>query len=605
MRKIAHWLECYSPSESIDILRDWALSHALSGGKQGERIANLIRRQRFADLCEFSVDYEDPDSDPGTLYHCRQAVAFFSKLEHLDIGVDKEEAAFGKFTEAESSCKETNEIFRSWQRGQFQFRPRVESWLFKAQRKIAEVLGPFPSYETLGYRFGKGATTLTKKRLASLREKFRAGLSCSEELVPAASAILSELPTLTEAWSDSFVSSEEEWWAQVPVVVHDGRLEFVPKSAKTYRSVVTEPVLNGLYQLALGDYMTARLLRSGLDLRDQSLNQRLACEGSLTGALATLDLSSASDTISRELVYNLLPLDWAVGLARGRTGHILYRGQRYTMEKFSSMGNGFTFPLESLIFWALSCAVAGQSQVSVYGDDIICPAASFGDLAELLAACGFQVNEKKSFHKGPFRESCGRDYIRGIDIRPYYQKQWVSPRTLFVVHNFYVRRGDSERAEMVKQLIHPSLQIFGPEGYGDGHLLGEHPRKVKSRHALCGFSGYVFDTFSVKARRDTRPELGSDFVFPLYSVYRRSAEDLVDLSGMPTANASVLSPSGEVLDTGKFAFRLRFLKAKGSISEVLPTPQETTEGGSASIQASLPIGEDSEYKRISIYTLRG
>jgi hypothetical protein len=136
-------------------------------------------------------------------------------------------------------------------------------------------------------------------------------------------------------------------------MIDDGKLEFVPKNAKTFRSTVTEPVLNGLTQLAIGDFLFDRLKRSGLDLRDQTRNQRLALEGSLTGALATLDLSSASDTISRELVYHLLPLEWAHFLGLSRTGHIKYRGQRYTLEKFSSMGNGYTFPLESLIFGLL------------------------------------------------------------------------------------------------------------------------------------------------------------------------------------------------------------------------------------------------------------
>lgn len=609
MRKIAHWLECFSPSESIDILRDLALSHAVNGGKQGTEIARLLRRERYRELCEFDVDYEDGESNPRTLAHCRQAVAFFSKLEHLDIGVDKEKAAFEKFAEAESTCKETNEILRSWSRGGFQFPPRVESWLFKAQRQIATVLGPFPSFDTLGYRFGKGATSLTKKRLASVREKFRAGVSSSEELFPAAHALLGELPILSEAWADSYSLSDEEWWASVPVVIHDGRLEFVPKSAKTYRSTVTEPVLNGLYQLALGDYMSGVLLRVGLDLRDQTRNQRLAREGSLTGALATLDLSSASDTISKELVYNLLPLDWAVGLARGRSGHIQYRDQRLTLEKFSSMGNGYTFPLESLIFWALARAVSGPDDVvSVYGDDIICASKHFEDLSTLLRACGFSVNEKKSFHKGPFRESCGCDYYRGIDIRPYYQKKWVSNRTLFTLHNFYVRTGQQERAQDVLRFIHPDLMLFGPDGYGDGHLLGDHPRKVKASHSRRGFAGYVFDTFSVKPRRDTRPALGSDFVFPSYSIYRRSGELLVDLSRISFPKGESAPELKETLSKERLAFSCRFARegnTAGSMTEVLPTPLAEQEDGSFSIAASFPLGEEDAYKRISIYTFGG
>jgi len=595
MRKISHWLEEYDAGESVDILRDLALSHASLAGPLSAYLTSAIRRERFRELCEFEFNYEELDSrgaTPEEIYHGRQAVAFFSKLEHLDIGIDKEKVAFSKFLEAEQACKVTNEIFRKHARGEFQFPPRVESWIYKAQRKIASILGPVPSYEKVGYRFGPGATTLTKKRMASLREKFAAGASCSEELVPSVHALLAELPSLSEAWCSEGAVSDEEFRFVVPVVVHDGRLDFVPKNAKTYRSTVTEPVLNGLFQLGVGDYLFDRLKRAGLNLRDQTRNQNLARIGSLDGKLATIDLSSASDMVAKELVYHLLPLDWADFLARGRSGHVTYKKLRLTLEKFSSMGNGYTFPLESLIFWALTSSVCDdfEGEVTVYGDDIICPSDAYGSVTELLIACGFVVNGKKSYHTGPFRESCGKDYYRGFDVRPYFQEKWISGLTLFTLHNFYVRRGYLCMADAVKNLIHPTNQIFGPDGYGDGHLLGDFSPVRKPRLSSRGFGGYLFDTFTIKGRRDIRPVQKGDFVLPAYSIYKRSNSDFESML-----------PTGPGRDAE--VFRALFLKrAIGFMADSLPLHDELVEGHVVK-GVTLPIDVDPSYKRVSIYVL--
>jgi hypothetical protein len=86
----------------------------------------------------------------------------------------------------------------------------------------------------------------------------------------------------------------------------------------------------------------------------------------------------------------------------------------YTFEKISSMGNGFTFALESLIFGALvRCAIRRTGSVkksAVYGDDLIVPVTAAPYLKTLLEYFGFQLNEDKSFAAGPFRESCGKDF---------------------------------------------------------------------------------------------------------------------------------------------------------------------------------------------------
>lgn len=164
-----------------------------------------------------------------------------------------------------------------------------------------------------------------------------------------------------------------------------------------------------------------------VNLSSQTLNQRLACLGSLTNDLATMDLEGASDTISRELVRELLPEDWFewLDLARSHEGSLDGESIRY--EKFSSMGNGATFDLESLIFFSLAtavCELRGYNSfwVNVFGDDIVVPSGIYDDLSKVFDQLGFIVNLEKSFHDSPFRESCGHDYLKGVQVRPVYLK---------------------------------------------------------------------------------------------------------------------------------------------------------------------------------------
>jgi len=127
-----------------------------------------------------------------------------------------------------------------------------------------------------------------------------------------------------------------------------------------YRSICVEPGLTSFYQLALGEEIRRRLLRVGVDIRDQTRNQLLAREGSVTGLLATIDLSSASDTMSYELIRYLLPPDWFDLLTSFRSPSVTYKGSVIDLEMFSSMGNGFTFPLETLVYWSLTYAASQQ-----------------------------------------------------------------------------------------------------------------------------------------------------------------------------------------------------------------------------------------------------
>jgi hypothetical protein len=198
--------------------------------------------------------------------------------------------------------------------------------------------------------------------------------------------------------------------------------------------------MNIYAQLGLGSVMRRKLKRVGIDLDDQTPNQRAAKVGSITDSLATIDLSSASDTVAKELVRLLLPQGWfdVLDLTRSKIG--FYEGKWLRYEKFSSMGNGYTFELETLIFWGLMTAVCTEldidTSVLVYGDDIVVPVAAYSLAEEVLTWCGFTLNKQKSFWQGPFRESCGKDYFNGVEVRPFFQKEVPNEvETLFRLAN--------------------------------------------------------------------------------------------------------------------------------------------------------------------------
>lgn len=215
-------------------------------------------------------------------------------------------------------------------------------------------------------------------------------------------------------------------------VVNASSLFTVPKKTDIDRVACKEPSANLYLQRGAGNHIRSRLRRFGIDLNDQTINQRMAKAAVQTGH-ATVDLSAASDSISRQLVAECLPPDWFCFLNAIRVHQASIDGQAHELEMFSSMGNGFTFELESLLFWLTCrfiCMKAGiKGRISVYGDDIILPSAAYEPLVELFDWIGFKVNPDKSFASGPFRESCGEHYYLSQRVTPFYIREPVRRMT--------------------------------------------------------------------------------------------------------------------------------------------------------------------------------
>lgn len=404
----------------------------------------LLRYGELEQLARASVSPSD--------YKCalryaddQQAVSFLKKAPLVIPGVDPEAAAKKKFLEAELQCEVTNSRIRSFVAAPLGVSGPIRRVISTAMGKIHECLGMEVDYHQWlnACRFGPGVFNHTEvKGLTSLYDKLQVQPSVTHDMKDVAALLVMSRPQ----WARSITDSEVEGFWPIPRdsdfnLVPGNRVAFVPKTAVTHRTIAIEPLMNIYAQLGLGALMRRKLKRFDIDLDDQTPNQRAAFEGSVTGSLATIDLSSASDTVAKELIRLLLPDGWfkCLDLCRSKSGSL--DGKWFRYEKFSSMGNGFTFELESLVFWGLMFGVCRELEIEtqsvlVYGDDIVIPVAAYDLAKEVLEWCGFSVNPNKSYHTGPFRESCGKDYYDGKEVRPFYQKENLKgAESLFALAN--------------------------------------------------------------------------------------------------------------------------------------------------------------------------
>jgi len=358
------------------------------------------------------------------------ATKFLSKADFLETGIDKDKAALSKFDSFESKCGETNRYF--WTLDSQPNLP-VENvrLLSKARRKIQDILGNFSAEEFVkNGNWGPGVSTLIKGEEVSAFNKFRDERGITRDMY----SLVSEWFHLAyPLWSPEPLSLMGDRCMKIQ---SGNTVTTVPKNSKTNRIIAIEPGINLWFQQSIGAMLVRRLRRVGIDLTTQETNQYLAWRSSKDDSLATVDFSSASDSISTAVVEDLLPKRWftLMNSSRSQFRQDLDRPVRWN--KFSSMGNAFTFPLQSLIFYACawaSCEALNISpEISVFGDDVLLPKEAYSLFSSFTKFLGFEVNQSKSFSSGYFRESCGSYYYDGVDCKPYYLKSRI--RTPFQVY---------------------------------------------------------------------------------------------------------------------------------------------------------------------------
>lgn len=388
-------------SDSVALLRTIEAPTTYSWFKRQLRQKYPFTGMLLAPIRECLTSFLESPTYRG-FYVCYQFLSFLTHLTLIDVEVDLE----GEYEDTESylrtieydprTCAEMNSIMREWMAGfsiqESNFHPSHGPGAVAEQSATS---GQLAKYQYLG----------TDPLLVYAFKKF-AGVDVA-----------------------TYFPFEAKALDRTSVVV------FVPKSMKTRRSISKEPAtLQYLQQgvsRCLVDYIHGHSdLSQHINLRRQDLNASLAIRSSGTGAFATIDLSSASDTVTTTLVKTVFrgtpALPFLVAL-RSRTA-VLPSGKTVQLEKFAPMGSALCFPIQTLLFsCAVELAVRRRSfwdpvytdTWRVYGDDIIVPDVLFTDAVELLEQLGFRVNVAKSYSKPyRFRESCGGEGYDGRAVTP-------------------------------------------------------------------------------------------------------------------------------------------------------------------------------------------
>lgn len=225
--------------------------------------------------------------------------------------------------------------------------------------------------------------------------------------------------------------------------LYDGHIEAkliaVPKDSRGPRLICVHPAEAIWFQQGIRReleraisrvrYSEGPWPRGHVHFSDQSVNGKIALLSSKSKRYATIDMKEASDRVSDVLVQALFGRWYKYfGCCRAQKLVIdeasTFRGQVIDINSYAPMGNATTFPVQSLVFWAI-CVASLQSQgfhqpgaVFVFGDDIIVPSETAPAVMADLESFGLLCNKEKSFYRGAFRESCGVDAFNGVNVTP-------------------------------------------------------------------------------------------------------------------------------------------------------------------------------------------
>lgn len=223
----------------------------------------------------------------------------------------------------------------------------------------------------------------------------------------------------------------------------------VPKDSRGPRLISCEPLEYQWIQQGLGRKFVEHferdcvLTKGQINFTRQDINQQLATSSSTTRRFATIDLKDASDRVSLQLVrriFGLVPEVLRALEATRTTETRLPTGEVVALDKFAPMGSALCFPVEAYVFWVTLVSAMVQttrmplSKVSklvfVYGDDIVVPTNEAMRCIQALESVGLRVNTSKSCIQGYFRESCGVDAFKGVNVTPIrLKKLWSGRKT--------------------------------------------------------------------------------------------------------------------------------------------------------------------------------
>jgi hypothetical protein len=302
-----------------------------------DKVKGYLRSRNLAGLTTCSRHFDSACHTVEDWRSLRQVEAFFKKNSAFSDRETCAETARLSFIEAERVCSDTNLRLKPFVRRPDLLDRDLYVKVMRMRRYISNVLGDFsPFLDSLPnlVRVTPGATANAKRKdsLPQLKMSMR---------------------TFASEGAARYVDALYRFYGFRSPRISDcpsNRVELVPKNWKTSRTIACEPEGNLPLQLAFDTYAKRRLRHFGINLSDQSANQRAAKHGSIHNNNVTVDFSQASDTIAYNAVQLVFPIDWLGYLNDVRVP--CYRGVfgSGTYSKFSSMGNGSTFTIETLIF---------------------------------------------------------------------------------------------------------------------------------------------------------------------------------------------------------------------------------------------------------------
>lgn len=435
-----------------------------------------------------------PDLDFGSLpayIHSSRLRALVSKNAHLGFTRDTALAALEQTLIDESRCSVTNErLVRDMDHKTAALIQRIRGFLTVALRPFWRHLSRSDP------RMGPGVAILANGK---------SGYSPDKLLNPYSTLKLTNYMQKTGFLTDHpfFFAWLTHDTAPAPAdAISKLSLEqffTVPKDCVTDRGCSKQPAVNMAVQLMVGQALRECLKPYGIltesitvgreTIGDQACYHRQILP-TMWDEVATIDLKSASNTIAYELVRLVLPDDVFELLDACRCSSLeLPNGDIHELERFSAMGNGFTFELETLLFYSIASISAEgftdpglrSGLASVFGDDIIVHKDAFSQTTTNLELLGFEINIKKSFASGPFRESCGMDVYEGVPVRPVFLKDLSGVCGFITLHNLVLKLArfgdgpyDRRYRRLLTQMRERAKQVpLGPVRDGDDTYFHE------------------------------------------------------------------------------------------------------------------------------------
>lgn len=366
---------------------------------------------------------------------------------------------------------------------------------------------------------GPGAGRLTKKRKHALEKYANFNVPEDEEwflfLYGIEDHLISSNLTVCDYMSEELSS----------------KLVCVPKTAMKMRTIGAEPEYFQWMQHGVLDAVLTHLeqrKRKGLNSPninsdDQERSRRACLEGSISGSIATFDLSAASDSVTLRLVtemFSLVP-EYLEPCLRYRARRVFipywdyehdrasdHDGLYVTIEKYAGMGSGLTFINMELILGAIIEAIIRRipsrsarrrlrRMVQIVGDDLIVPMEIAAAVRQRLEELHFTVNTKKTFdeqNQWIFREACGMEAWNGIPVIPCrFPRGFECPQGDVEEGNVFSTKPYMVRPQEVKDPYIRMRNKLRAERKGSGK-----PKKAKPRFSpvhvqrLCDMANEAF-----------------------------------------------------------------------------------------------------------------